>query len=113
MSDQVIPALKGEVDYIEFLFQDRDKRPVDVSTGVDFHAVAYNATVRLFTKSEVADFDVTDGAAGYMRMLTNFAAAGKWRLLLTATYDTGVVRKSRYQIDIEDETIPEPTAPES
>ena len=103
----VIQAVLGEYKNILVRFRDRNKAAVDISEGWEFEAVAYNHDERLFTKDAEADFDLSGGEEGELRIPVDFAQAGKWKLQLTATRETPkAVLKPSWTILITEETIP-------
>ena len=103
----VIQAEKGEFKNILVRFRDRNKQAVDISSGWTFAAVAYNHTTRLFSKSLPGEFDLSGGSSGELRIPTDFATPGRWKLQLTATRASPLaVLKPVWTIVITEEKIP-------
>lgn len=105
--DAVIIAEEGEVKNILVVFKDRNKTPVDISLGWTFEAIAYNSVVRMFTKNDPSDFDLSGGTDGELRIPTTFAPEGKWKLMVIATRAAPLcILKPKFVIEITKESIP-------
>jgi hypothetical protein len=85
---QQLEALWGEVKRVRYVFTDENGDAIDLSSGVTFSGALYDdeQTIAEYVNG---DYITNLASSGYLDLLVNCLAPGKWKLLLQSNFSSG------------------------
>jgi len=85
---QELSAIWGEIKRVRYVFTDENGDPIDLSSGVTFSGMLYDEeqTIASYVNG---DYITTLAADGYLDLLVDCLAPGKWKLLLQSDFSAG------------------------
>ena len=103
---QELTALWGEIKRVRYVFTDENGDPIDLSSGVTFSGQLYDEeqTIAEYTNGS---YITTLAASGYIDLLVNCLAPGRWKLSLQSNFSTGpTIDKHMLYLNIDYEEAP-------
>ncbi len=85
---QELTALWQEVKRVRYVFTDENGAPIDLSSGVTFSGSLYDEEQTIDTYAD-GDYITTLATSGYLDLLVNCLAPGRWKLVLESVFAAG------------------------
>ena len=103
---QELTALWGEIKRVRYVFTDENGAAIDLSSGVTFSGSLYDEEQTIATYADL-DYVKTLASSGYLDLLVNCLAPGRWKLALNSTFSAGpTTDKHMLYLNIDYEAAP-------